>query len=55
MADDDFLSLPLSERIKSAKWNARSSAYAELTKLFTLAEDDSDPIFNQYGKFKHNF
>lgn len=49
--DDDFTSLTLNQRLSSTKWKARVHAYEELSKKFSEAEEDSAPIFREYGMF----
>lgn len=52
MADeDDFTSLTITQRLNSTKWKARVHAYEELYKKFSEAEEDSDPIFREYGMY----
>lgn len=47
--DDDLTSGPLSQRLAHSKWKARQIAYEELTALFSQAEEDTAPVFREYG------
>lgn len=47
--EEDLTAGPLADRVVSTKWKVRQLAYKELLKLFTEAEEDSHPVFQQYG------
>ncbi|KAJ3412335.1 Microtubule-associated protein, microtubule dynamics during spindle orientation [Chytridiales sp. JEL 0842] len=48
-AEEDFSSLPLTERLVHKSWKARQGAYEELTKLFKTLPLDAD---NEYKKWQ---
>jgi cytoskeleton-associated protein 5 len=47
-AEEDFTSLPISERLAHKNWKARVSAYEALIKSFGNSASDTDPIFKPY-------
>eukprot|EP00011_Vannellida_sp_DIVA3-517-6-12_P006665 CAMPEP_0114608830 /NCGR_PEP_ID=MMETSP0168-20121206/2779_1 /TAXON_ID=95228 ORGANISM="Vannella sp., Strain DIVA3 517/6/12" /NCGR_SAMPLE_ID=MMETSP0168 /ASSEMBLY_ACC=CAM_ASM_000044 /LENGTH=2000 /DNA_ID=CAMNT_0001819737 /DNA_START=45 /DNA_END=6048 /DNA_ORIENTATION=- len=47
--EEDLTAGPLSERLVSTKWKVRQHAYIELKKLFTEAEEDTHPVYQQYA------
>ncbi|KAI6039042.1 microtubule associated protein [Pisolithus marmoratus] len=46
--EEDFTSLPISERLTHKNWKARVSAYETLIKAFQTSASDSDPVFKPY-------
>jgi len=50
MADqeDDFSSLPLSDRWIHKNWKVRKEAYEAATKAFDAAQSDNDPLVRQF-------
>lgn len=50
MADEqDFLSLPLEERLSHTAWKARLGAYEELSKSFENSRSDTDECFDLFN------
>ncbi|GET04485.1 microtubule associated protein [Rhizophagus clarus] len=50
--EEDYSSLPLTERVKHKIWKVRVGAYEELTKLFKKSDNESD--FKPYEGFMKN-
>ncbi|KAF8959054.1 microtubule associated protein [Flammula alnicola] len=48
--EEDFTSLPISERLAHKNWKARVSAYESLIKTFGNTASDTDPAFKPYLK-----
>ncbi|ORY05948.1 ARM repeat-containing protein [Basidiobolus meristosporus CBS 931.73] len=48
MADNDFSSLPLEEKITHKVWKARLEAYEELTKLYKTTDQEAE--FDKYSE-----
>ncbi|KAH7889726.1 hypothetical protein F5I97DRAFT_1924243 [Phlebopus sp. FC_14] len=46
--EEDFSSLPISERLGHKNWKARVNGYEALTKTFQTSASDSDPVFKPY-------
>ncbi|KAH7930808.1 ARM repeat-containing protein [Leucogyrophana mollusca] len=46
--EEDFSSLPISERLAHKNWKARVSAYESLIKTFQTTASDADPAFKPY-------
>ena len=46
--EEDFSSLPISERLAHKNWKARVSAYETLIKTFQTTASDNDPAFKPY-------
>ncbi|KAI6036614.1 microtubule associated protein [Pisolithus microcarpus] len=46
--EEDFTSLPISERLAHKNWKARVSAYETLIKAFQTSASDNDPVFKPY-------
>lgn len=46
--EEDFSSLPISERLAHKNWKARVNAYESLIKTFQTTASDSDPAFKPY-------
>jgi len=46
--EEDFTSLPISERLAHKNWKARVSAYESLTKTFANTATEEDPAFKPY-------
>ncbi|KIM49151.1 hypothetical protein M413DRAFT_438317 [Hebeloma cylindrosporum] len=46
--EEDFTSLPISERLAHKNWKARVSAYESLIKTFQTTASDTDPAFKPY-------
>ncbi|EIW85215.1 microtubule associated protein [Coniophora puteana RWD-64-598 SS2] len=46
--EEDFSSLPISDRLAHKNWKARVSAYDSLIKTFQTTASDSDPAFKPY-------
>ena len=46
--EEDFNSLPISERLAHKNWKARVSAYEALIKTFQTTASDTDPAFKPY-------
>ena len=46
--EEDFSSLPISERLAHKNWKARVSAYESLIKTFQTTASDDDPAFKPY-------
>ena len=46
--EEDFTSLPISERLAHKNWKARVSAYESLIKTFGTTACDTDPAFKPY-------
>lgn len=46
--EEDFTSLPISERLAHKNWKARVSAYTALIKTFGSTASDTDPAFKPY-------
>ncbi|KAG7452548.1 microtubule associated protein [Guyanagaster necrorhizus] len=46
--EEDFSTLPISERLSHKNWKARVSAYESLVKTFQTTASDSDPAFKPY-------
>ena len=46
--EEDFTSLPISERLAHKNWKARVSAYNALIKTFGNTASDTDPAFKPY-------
>ncbi|KAI9347159.1 hypothetical protein DFJ73DRAFT_836828 [Zopfochytrium polystomum] len=47
-ADEDFSSLPLSDRLVHKSWKARQGAYDELTKRFKTLDPDADAEYRKH-------
>ncbi|TPX69294.1 hypothetical protein SpCBS45565_g02541 [Spizellomyces sp. 'palustris'] len=48
-SEEDFSSLPLTERLTHKSWKARQGAYDELAKIFNTLDPDAD---NEYRKWQ---
>lgn len=50
MADqeEDFSSLPLTDRFQHKNWKVRKSGYEDAAKAFELTTDEHDPVFRQF-------
>ncbi|KAJ6502581.1 microtubule associated protein [Mycena sanguinolenta] len=46
--EEDFSTLPVSERLSHKNWKARVSAYESLVKIFQATGSDTDPAFRPY-------
>ncbi|KAL0071435.1 hypothetical protein AAF712_001292 [Marasmius tenuissimus] len=46
--EEDFSSMPISERLAHKNWKARVSAYESLVKTFQTTASDDDPAFKPY-------
>ncbi|KAF7363414.1 Microtubule associated protein [Mycena sanguinolenta] len=46
--EEDFSTLPVSERLSHKNWKARVSAYETLVKIFQATGSDTDPAFRPY-------
>ncbi|KAG1905687.1 armadillo-type protein [Suillus fuscotomentosus] len=46
--EEDFSSLPISERLNHKNWKARVSGYESLIKTFQTTASDTDPAFKPY-------
>ncbi|OIW27913.1 ARM repeat-containing protein [Coniochaeta ligniaria NRRL 30616] len=46
--EEDFSSLPLTDRWVHKVWKVRKAAYEEAAKLFEATPDDRDPVFRQF-------
>ncbi|CDO70805.1 hypothetical protein BN946_scf184798.g121 [Trametes cinnabarina] len=46
--EEDFNSIPISDRLAHKNWKARVSAYEALVKIFQTTASDSDPAFKPY-------
>ncbi|KAI0928788.1 hypothetical protein AcV7_008830 [Taiwanofungus camphoratus] len=46
--EEDFNSIPISDRLVHKNWKARVSAYESLVKTFQTTASDSDPAFKPY-------
>lgn len=46
--EEDFSSIPISDRLSHKNWKARLSAYESLIKTFQTTASDSDPAFKPY-------
>jgi cytoskeleton-associated protein 5 len=46
--EEDFSSLPISERLNHKNWKARVSGYEYLIKTFQTTASDTDPAFKPY-------
>lgn len=46
--EEDFTSLPISERLAHKNWKARVSGYEYLIKTFENTASDNDPAFKPY-------
>lgn len=46
--EEDFSSMPITERLAHKNWKARVSAYETLVKTFQNTASDSDPAFKPY-------
>ncbi len=46
--EEDFNSIPISDRLAHKNWKARVSAYEALVKTFQTTASDSDPAFKPY-------
>ncbi|KAF8163272.1 microtubule associated protein [Crassisporium funariophilum] len=46
--EEDFTSIPVSERLAHKNWKARVSAYESLSKTFANTASDTDPAFKPY-------
>ena len=46
--EEDFTSLPISERVAHKNWKARVSGYEYLIKTFENSASDNDPVFKPY-------
>jgi len=46
--EEDFNSIPISDRLVHKNWKARVSAYEALVKTFQTTASDSDPAFKPY-------
>ncbi|KAK4053177.1 hypothetical protein OIV83_001912 [Microbotryomycetes sp. JL201] len=47
-ADEDFVSLPVEQRLQHKSWKARLSAYTELCSVFSKTADEHDAAFQQF-------
>lgn len=47
-AEEDFSSLPLSDRFSHKVWKVRKAAYEDAAKQFALTPDESDPCFRPF-------
>ncbi|KAL8281038.1 hypothetical protein RQP46_006717 [Phenoliferia psychrophenolica] len=48
MADDEFSSLSIEDRLANKSWKARLSAYSELIDTFARTTDETDPAFGPF-------
>ena len=46
--EEDFSSIPISERLAHKNWKARVNAYESLIKTFQTTASDTDPAFKPY-------
>lgn len=46
--EEDFGSIPLTDRISHKNWKARVSAYETLSQTFPKTASESDPVFKPY-------
>ena len=46
--EEDFSSIPISERLAHKNWKARVNAYEALIKTFQTTASDTDPAFKPY-------
>jgi cytoskeleton-associated protein 5 len=46
--EEDFSSIPISERLVHKNWKARVNAYEALIKTFQTTASDTDPAFKPY-------
>jgi cytoskeleton-associated protein 5 len=46
--EEDFTSLPISERLGHKNWKARVNGYESLIKTFATTASDNDPAFRPY-------
>ncbi|ESK96943.1 spindle pole body [Moniliophthora roreri MCA 2997] len=46
--EEDFSSMPISDRLAHKNWKARVSAYESLVKTFQNTASDDDPVFKPY-------
>ncbi|EEB93174.1 hypothetical protein MPER_08210 [Moniliophthora perniciosa FA553] len=46
--EEDFSSMPISDRLAHKNWKARVSAYESLVKTFQNTASDDDPAFKPY-------
>ena len=46
--EEDFSSIPISERLAHKNWKARVNAYETLIKTFQTTASDTDPAFKPY-------
>lgn len=46
--EEDFSSIPISDRLTHKNWKARVNAYEALIKIFQTTASDTDPAFKPY-------
>lgn len=46
--EEDFSSIPISDRLVHKNWKARVNAYEALVKAFQASASDEDPVFKPY-------
>lgn len=46
--EEDFTTIPISDRLAHKNWKARVSAYESLVKTFSTTASDTDPAFKPY-------
>ena len=46
--EEDFTSIPISDRVTHKNWKARVNAYESLIKTFQTTASDTDPAFKPY-------
>ena len=46
--EEDFSTLPISERLAHKNWKARVNGYESLIKIFETTASDNDPAFKPY-------
>ena len=46
--EEDFSTIPISDRLAHKNWKARVSAYEELKTAFKQSASESDPVFKPY-------
>ncbi|KAF7561202.1 hypothetical protein G7046_g2961 [Stylonectria norvegica] len=52
-AEEDFSSIPLTDRFTHKVWKVRKAAYEEAAKLFSVSASESDPCFRQFLNETH--
>jgi hypothetical protein len=50
---EEAAKLPLSQKLEHSHWKVRATAYEELAKKFTEAEDSNAGFFNEFGMWFH--